>query len=77
MLQTNLGEVQAKGADFSSAELTYADFSHADLTEAEFSGAVLFRAVLHSIKDEGASFTDRARALGTDESRAQSENWHG
>ncbi|HIF25247.1 MAG TPA: hypothetical protein EYQ41_03645, partial [Micavibrio sp.] len=71
LTQANFKKASCPGTSFSGAELTYADFSHADLTEADLGGATLFRAVLHQVQDEGASFTDRPSALETDPELAQ------
>ena len=76
LVQANFQDAACEGARFCGADLTYADFSRSDLRNCDFSGARLFRAVLHRIQDEGATFTDRARALETDPELAEAEMWH-
>jgi uncharacterized protein YjbI with pentapeptide repeats len=75
MLQCNLVKARGRGADFAGAELGYADFSHADLSAANLTDATLFRTTLHRIRDDGAAFSDRGRALNEDHDLIDAEDW--
>ena len=74
---TQLMKLRGEAAKLVGARMDYADLSHADLTNADLGGADLFTAVLHHVKDDGASFARaNLRAVKrTDVERLEAEAW--
>ena len=55
--------------------MTYADFSQARMIQADGRGAAMFRTRMHRADTLDAQFSDRRRALETDEKLATAEQW--
>jgi uncharacterized protein YjbI with pentapeptide repeats len=70
-------EVQAQGASFVGARLTYCDFSYADVRGADFSNADLSSATLHGVLDKDAVYSSAVTAgmKRDDLDRLEAEAW--